>query len=74
MTGRPAAARYGYFVLQAQSGGHHPFRVVLEDLATGEKVEFTSIVDLSRFLDRWKDDGRDTRFQPPVAAARSVDP
>jgi hypothetical protein len=66
--------RYGYFVLQARATGHQSFQLVLEDLATGEKREFASTADLSRFLDRWKDNGRDTRFQRPDAAATSVDP
>jgi len=49
-------ARFGYFVLQAAvplENAARAVRVVLEDLASGEKHSFTSSRALASFLDEW---------------------
>ena len=51
-----ATSRFGYFVLQAAvplENAARAVRVVLEDLASGEKHSFSSSRALASYLDTW---------------------
>ena len=51
-----APARFGYFVLQTEvplENAARAVRVVLEDLASGEKHSFSTSRALASYLDQW---------------------
>ena len=66
-----AESRFGYFVVQLAATPATPrplVRGVLENLATGEKQAFSSLVSLTRDLEEWSGDASpsgDERFRPP---------
>lgn len=67
-TSHEARERFGYFQMQAQaieSGGDVAFCIHIEDLGTGEKRDFSSVVELGNYLERWSGRSDSSRFAPP---------
>ena len=49
----------------SESGGDVTFRIHIEDLGTGEKRDFASVVELGHYLERWSGRSDSSRFAPP---------
>jgi len=67
-----SGSRINYYLLHAHvvadGGGEQAMvRLTVEDLSSGEKRIFASVVEFSRFLNRLTDQG-DERWAPPADA------
>jgi hypothetical protein len=66
-------SQFSYFLLQTHvvtEPGQAPavVRLTVEDLSSGEKRVFASVVDFSRFLSRLMEPAGDERWAPPAEA------
>jgi hypothetical protein len=66
-------SRFSYFLLQAQivpEASHLPalVRLTVEDLSSGEKRVFGSVIEFTRFLDHLTRPTGDDRWAPPAGA------
>ena len=63
-------SRFGFFLVQThvtESEQERTVRLTVEDLSSGEKRVFASVVEFSRFLNRLAERG-DARWAPPADA------
>jgi hypothetical protein len=66
-------SRFGFFLLQTHvvtEAGHGPaaIRLTVEDLSSGQKLVFASVVEFSRFLNRLAEPTGNDRWAPPAGA------
>lgn len=66
-------SRFSYFLLQTHAvtepgQGAAVVRVTVEDLSSGEKRVFASVVEFSRFLNRLMEPASDEQWAPPADA------
>jgi hypothetical protein len=66
-------SRFSYFLLQThvaigEEKGPAVVRLTVEDLSSGEKRVFASVIDFSRFLSRLVEPPGDARWAPPAEA------
>ena len=66
-------SRFSYFLLQTQivpETGHVPalVRLTVEDLSSGEKRVFGSVIEFTRFLNHLTRSTGDDRWAPPAGA------
>jgi hypothetical protein len=66
-------SRFSYFLLQTHvatgtDSGPAVVSLTVEDLSSGEKRVFASVLDFSRFLSRLVAQGNDARWAPPADA------
>ena len=68
-------SRFGYFLVQThvaeREEGPAVVSVTVEDLSSGEKRVFASVVDFSRFLTCLTEPAGDERWAPPPPPAQA---
>jgi hypothetical protein len=66
----PPDSRFGYFLVQTHvaTGDEEPavVRLTVEDLSSGQKLVFESVLEFSRFLRRVVEPAGDERWAPPA--------